>query len=301
MTLVVEDGSGVVGANGYDTVASVTSYLTDRGRETENLWSSSSDQEGAVIEATDYIETRFRELFKGTKEFDDLSIARATLTFTSQPIAAETVTLGVVTYTFVSTIAVAGDVLIGDTLADSIDNLVTAINNSPDADSEVVHPDTVENENATALKFIDDALVAFSSLAGTRGNSVVTTETLTSGSWNFVTLNGGSNILVPQPLSFPRANLFDRDGNAIIGMPERLKFAMYEYAVRAVSTSITLAPDPTTDAFGGVVTSIRQKVGPIETATEYLAGTSTGTRLPAYPAADRLLNDFISTGGGSFR
>ena len=94
-------------------------------------------------------------------------------------------------------------------------------------------------------------------------------------------------------MSFPRTNLFDRDGIAVIGMPIRLKNATAEYSVRAAETGIVLAPDPTIDQFGGVVDGIREKVGPIETETTYSTGSSTGSRLPMYPGADRWISDYL--------
>jgi len=58
MTLILENGSGVIGANSYADAAYVLAYLTDRGREAENLWSTSDTaaQETFIIQATDYVE-----------------------------------------------------------------------------------------------------------------------------------------------------------------------------------------------------------------------------------------------------
>ncbi len=301
MTLVLENGSGVTGANSYVSATFVTSYLTDRSRSTENSWSSASTavKESACIAATDYIENAFRDLFKGQKEFRDISTARSTLTFTAQPTAADTVTLGDVTYTFVAAIAVANDVLIGDTVADSIDNLVSAINLSSSGSGSLYHEDTVENENASGTAFIDDTMVALSLLTGTRGNSVVSTETSSTASWNFATLVGGSDIVKPQPLSFPRQDLFDRDGIAQIGIPDRLQFATSEYAVRARSAA--LAQDPDVDVTGGQIVRKSEAVGPITESTEYLPGTAGAGNLAKYPAADRLLRDFLGRSGNVVR
>ena len=49
MSIIIEDGTGVSGANAYTTAAEVTTYLTARNRETENSWSTSSTaiKEGA--------------------------------------------------------------------------------------------------------------------------------------------------------------------------------------------------------------------------------------------------------------
>ena len=83
MTLIVEDGSGVVGANAYMTVAEVTAYLTDRNRQTENSWNSvaAAVAEAAVIAATDFIDRRFGQRFKGTRGFTSPTTARTVMTF----------------------------------------------------------------------------------------------------------------------------------------------------------------------------------------------------------------------------
>lgn len=295
MTLVLETGAGTSGANAFATVAEVTAYLTDRNRETENLWSTVIPvaRDAAIVKATDHIEISFRDKFRGTREFSDISQARATLTFTAQPADTETITLGLVTYRFSTAIAIAGDVLIGDTLADSIANLVNAINTAPDTDATSFHPDTIANVQATATDFIDNTMVALSSLDGTAGNTVVSTSTATGGTWNFVTLVGGSDIVVPQPLSFPRANLFDRDGVAVIGIPTRLKNAVAEYSVRAIATGAVLAPDPVTDERGGIIERLREKVDTLEVDTTYASNSATGSRLPKYPAADNWISDYL--------
>lgn len=295
MTLILETGAGTSGANAFSTIAEVTAYLTDRNRETKNSWSTigATAQDAAIIKATDHVEISFRDLFKGTKEFTDISQARATLAFTAQPTDTETITLGLVVYRFSTTVSIAGDVLIGATITASIGNLVDAINQAPKAGATTFHPDTIANVQATAENFIDNTMVALSKLDGTAGNTVVATDTVATASWNFATLVGGSDIVIPQPLSFPRANLFDRDGIAVIGIPIRLKNAIAEYSVRAVATGILLAPDPTIDPLGGIVDRTFDKVGSIETSRTYSSGSATGSRLPKYPAADRWINDYL--------
>ena len=69
MAFTVEDGSGVTGANAYATAAQVTEYLTDRGREAENNWSTktAAEQQTAIIKATDFIEKRFFGIWRGSR------------------------------------------------------------------------------------------------------------------------------------------------------------------------------------------------------------------------------------------
>lgn len=87
-----------------------------------------------------------------------------------------------------------------------------------------------------------------------------------------------------QALEFPRVYL----DNPV--MPPNLLKATFEYAVRAVGGS-PLAPDPTVDATGGAVKVSRQKVGPVETETEY--HQSRVAVFKPYPAADMLLRDIV--------
>lgn len=67
MAFLLEDGTGLAGANAYTSVAAVLTYLTDRGRETENSWSTltSAQQEEYIVRATDYIEKVFNQRWKG--------------------------------------------------------------------------------------------------------------------------------------------------------------------------------------------------------------------------------------------
>lgn len=106
----------------------------------------------------------------------------------------------------------------------------------------------------------------------------------------------------PQGLAWPRLGVFDGYGRTVTGIPDNLKRAVAEYAVRALSAD--LSPDPVYDETGRTVTSKREKVGPIETEVAYnFNGTFAITR--SYPQADRLLRTLIaggsSMGGRVFR
>lgn len=102
----------------------------------------------------------------------------------------------------------------------------------------------------------------------------------------------------PQALSFPRVQLFDRYGIAVQGIPTNLKKATAEYAVRALLAP--LMPDLEVDASGQQVTSKREKIGPLE--EEVVLNSSASAKLfKPYPAADRLLMDYINHGGRTYR
>ena len=63
MALVVEDGSGLSGANSYATAAQADTYASDRGL---SAWTGdTATKEAALIRATDYLEATYREAWLG--------------------------------------------------------------------------------------------------------------------------------------------------------------------------------------------------------------------------------------------
>lgn len=106
----------------------------------------------------------------------------------------------------------------------------------------------------------------------------------------------GSREFDDQSLSFPRLYLYDEDGRLVTGLPIRLKNATIEYTKRALTAE--LASDPIAlDDSGMPVTMLREKVGPIETETQYSAGSAIVIYKP-YPSADALLQEYITASGG---
>lgn len=90
----------------------------------------------------------------------------------------------------------------------------------------------------------------------------------------------------PQALCFPRLGI-DADGAVPVGVQR----AVAEYAL--VELSARLAPNPTQDASGLVVTAVKTKVGPIETERAFQPSTPSAARM--YPKADSLMRPFLST------
>lgn len=302
MALILEDGTGVSGANAYTTSAFVNAYLVERNRVDENNWSgfTPSEKDASVITATDYIETRFSLRFLGQRQWQNVSVARGTLTFTGQPLDTETVVLDGNTYTFNTALGGANSVLIGASVAASILNLVNAVTATA-TEAGVTHgTGTVALDTVSVAEAIGDRLLAIAVVKGTPGNIIVTTTTVTLASWSAATLLGGADVSDPQPLSFPRTFLFDRDGLAVLGMPTKLLQATAEYAARAVAGT-KLAPDPTVDATGQLVIGKSTKIGPIETSIKYSGSGSLLQVSKPYPAADRLLAGYLSPGGRVIR
>ena len=69
MALVTEDGTGVVGANSYLTVAELRAYATDRGL---TLTETDSEVEAMLIKATDYLELKS---YIGVRASDDQGLS----------------------------------------------------------------------------------------------------------------------------------------------------------------------------------------------------------------------------------
>lgn len=117
--------------------------------------------------------------------------ATGILTFTGQPADTETVTIGTQTYTFQTVFVDAADnVEIGATASDSLDNLIAAINLGAGA-GVVYGTATTLNADVTAVAGAGDTMDVTAKTAGEDGNLVVTTTTVTLGSWGAATLTGG--------------------------------------------------------------------------------------------------------------
>lgn len=117
--------------------------------------------------------------------------ATGVLTLTGNALDTETVTIDTKVYTFQTVLTdVDGNVFIGASAAATISNLVQAIILGPGsgvayAASTTLHP-TVKAAIGTG-----DSVDATARLAGSQGNAIATTETLTNGSWANPTLTGG--------------------------------------------------------------------------------------------------------------
>lgn len=299
MTVIVETGAGIINANSYVDEAFVLAYLTDRNRDAAWTAAGATVQAAAVVAGTDYIEKRWSQRFKGQREFsfgDVESIAE--IAFTGVPSAAETLTINDFVYTFVvaplTTDTPQGnnfEVLIGVDAAGSASNLLDVLDADVDQEGVTFQTGTTVNRHLTAVLVV--ATIDLTSAApGSSGNSntlvgPVTNVTLTVWGGG---IDGGS-----QPLSFPQENLFDRAGVAVLGIPLRLKQCTAEYSDR-VRVAL-LDPDPTFDARGGSITSLSEKVGPIEVATTYSDGTHGTVTIRPYPAADRLVDEYVFPAG----
>lgn len=131
--------------------------------------------------------------------------ATETLTLTGQPLNTETVVLGATTYTFqTSLVDTANNVQIGADAEESLDNLLAAVNLEAGAGTKY-GTGTAQNVEAFMVDLPDEQVLAQARVPGAAGNSIVTTETLTNGSWGDTTMSGGADI--PGVSEFVMSNL----------------------------------------------------------------------------------------------
>lgn len=65
MALIVEDGTGLAGAESFISVAGADAYLTSRGSDWSSM--STTEKEQALRRATDYMEQMYRERWAGQR------------------------------------------------------------------------------------------------------------------------------------------------------------------------------------------------------------------------------------------
>lgn len=266
MTLVVEDGTGVAGANSYESLASFKSYHDDRA----NSYAGSDDAaiEAALIRATQYIDRRWRTKFLQACLYPSSIYSRSVLSLTALPLDGETVTAGDVTITFRTTAALTTEAAIGTTPVASLVNLGVALGSN------------LSEQNVAAVLADPDVAAMAIQMAY---DGIAMSETLSNGSFDSATTTGQSS--KGQRLEFPRTQF---------GMPQAVRDATSEYALRSLSSS--LAPDPTVHASGLVPTMTRERVDVIEEEHRFTQG-ATPVPFRPYPEADALLRPYVRQGG----
>lgn len=99
-----------------------------------------------------------------------------------------------------------------------------------------------------------------------------------------------------QSTEWPRYDARDLAGNLISDIPEEVKEATAEYALRAIAGS--LVADPSRDETGQGVKSTAVKADVVESKIEYIDGGS--FTMPKYPVADRkLVKAGLTVSGGN--
>ena len=135
------------------------------------------------------------------------TFATTILTLTGLPLNTETVVLGAQTYTWVTSLSagptVAYEILIGADTAECLDNIIQAINGGAGVGTNY-STGTVANVDVFASALPDPQGLFTATAIGTAGNSVVSTETLTNGSFTDTTFAGGEDIPAPSDFAMER-------------------------------------------------------------------------------------------------
>lgn len=131
-----------------------------------------------------------------------LTPATQTLTLAQNPAPNDTVTVGTYTnagshaavYTFVAALTAAFQVLIGANEGATLANLIAAINLTGGA-GVTYGTGTIVNDDVTAAGLPSPQMLVAANTAGTGGNAIASTSSLTGGGgWGAATLQGGANI-----------------------------------------------------------------------------------------------------------
>lgn len=118
-------------------------------------------------------------------------LASSVLTAIGQPADAATVVIGGKTYTFQTILTnVDGNVFIGATASDTLDNLVAAINLGTGAGTKYAAATTLSTA-VTAVKTSASTVTVYAKPLGSAGNAVTTTDTSGNLAWTGATLAGG--------------------------------------------------------------------------------------------------------------
>lgn len=323
MTLVVEDGSGVVDANSYCDVAFADRYLGDRGR-TDWLDDSVTGKEGFLIRATSYLDRRWGAQLSGIRQYSDHIVEFATnpsplpiLPYASDGLlptyatgfvtlltadigAGTTLTMGNITYTFTG--SEGDDVftvarIVADWAHEQASRNVSVENTTGSGSLKIRALKVGPQDPALEISASPPDCFRFS-------NNGVLTE-------------GGG---VPQPLEFPRvgcvrqpryANRINHNAVSQVPpnrVPKEIMHATCEYA-RLLLEDGELAAQHDPGSISGIARNVSEQevqVGPVRTKTRYI-GSEIQTVEQAqtqvqnvwigrlYPDADLLVAMFTQT------
>ena len=146
----------------------------------------------------------------------------------------------------------------------------------------------------TDAYFVDRANATWATLANAAKQAALIKATdYIDGMFRFI----GTKYTQAQALQWPRSSAYDPDGVIIEGLPNELKKACYEYALRA--SAAELAPDPEYTDSGSILTMAKDQVGPVTEERRYASYQPSTIR--AYPMADAMLRHLTIPSGEIFR
>jgi hypothetical protein len=186
-----------------NNVRSMISYLKDiQAGNWYDVQTAPSSLEAGTLRGVDSLNVGLhavekKRVMREVYQLVDMAVpanafATGVLTLSANVAPGNTVTTGTKTYTFTSPLGGSpGDVLIGATASDSIDNLVAAINLAAGAGT-LYNAGTTANGFVSAAAGAGDTMDATALLGGTVGNTIATTEVGATTTWGFATLTGGA-------------------------------------------------------------------------------------------------------------
>ena len=154
----------------------------------------------------------------------------------------EQIVIGTNTYTMVDALSGASnEVLIGASLAVSLDNLKLAINaTDPETNEGVKYGvGTVANPNVTATTNTDTAQTIEAIRVGTYANSIATTTDAVDVAWGAGTLENGANASLLVINTFTVAT-----GSQVITFPEAIDFASAVFVTVGGTIDYTVVYEP---------------------------------------------------------
>lgn len=193
--------------------------LYTNGTASGQITTGASKVFGVVVNSHSSGTIRFNDGLSGTTSAGVK--ATGVLTGTDVFSDGETITIENITYTMrtaLSSPAVPREVLIGASLADSLDNLKVAINGGA-GEGTTYSTGTEANPNVTATTNTDTAQTVEAKRVGTYANSFATTETADNASWGAVVLESGADASLLVTDTFTVAT-----GSQVITFPEPILF-----------------------------------------------------------------------------
>jgi hypothetical protein len=179
-----------------------------------------------------------------TVTFTNTNAASAvgTLTLTGNAVAAETVTIDGIVYTWRAVPALPYEVDIGADASASLDNLIAAINAAA-GEGTLYGDNTRAHPTVTAAAGAGDTMVVTAKVAGTGGNAITTTDTMSVGGWGAGTLASGA---VGDTVSATAHGFVTGQGPFVLSnsggaLPTGLSATQLYYAIRLDANTFQLA------------------------------------------------------------
>jgi hypothetical protein len=174
------------------------------------VWHESYQGTGLEIYTNDVAETQLSLEITNDGIRTSAVAAVSTLTFAGNAADAQTLTIGTRVYTIKAALGTAADqILLGANAAETIDNIVAAINLSGSAGVQYT-ASTPENTQVSADATSTTTLKITARTAGVAANSIATTDTITNASWTGATMAGGVDAVMIPTIATVEERIGDR-------------------------------------------------------------------------------------------